>query len=410
MQYITAKQAAEKWGITVRRVQDLCKSRSVDGAVRWGRDWMIPADAHKPGDRRVKIQQQPVQVRTQLPRKNPVIIMSNIYHTPGTADQVAESLEDRPEAVILFRAQIAFCRGQIDRAVALAEGLLSGHCGHDLQIGCGAVLAMCALGRGDVQLWHRAKNHIATAPCHNARDKNAVDFWMAAMESEIRETNTFPMWFSHGDFSLLPGDSYPSARFYYLWYLYVECHAAAVGYRGQPDSQNMMRVFPKAAEPLIAHSCKEGSLVSEAYMRLICATAYHNLGNDALATIHVDRAIALALPDKLYMLLAEYRRGLDFLLDERLALADPAALTQVRLLSRQFQEGWTVLHNERRGRRFLNQLTIREREVAKQAAFGLSNKEIAQRLNISVNTVKQSLRTAMDKTGVLHRGDLFQYL
>ena len=57
-----------------------------------------------------------------------------------------------------------------------------------------------------------------------------------------------------------------------------------------------------------------------------------------------------------------------------------------------------------------NQLTAREREVAKQAAFGLSNKDIAQRLNISVNTVKQSLRTAMDKTGALRRSDLADYI
>ena len=37
LQYITAKEAAEKWGLTVRRVQDLCKNHSIHGAVRWGR-------------------------------------------------------------------------------------------------------------------------------------------------------------------------------------------------------------------------------------------------------------------------------------------------------------------------------------------------------------------------------------
>lgn len=44
MDMITAKQAAEKWGLTPRRVQDLCKEGKIQGAERWGRSWMIPAD------------------------------------------------------------------------------------------------------------------------------------------------------------------------------------------------------------------------------------------------------------------------------------------------------------------------------------------------------------------------------
>ena len=172
----------------------------------------------------------------------------------------------------------------------------------------------------------------------------------------------------------------------------------------------MMSLFPCVAEPLIAQNRKEGAIVSEIYTRLICACAYHDLGNDAMAIHHLDIAIALALPDRLYMLLAEYRRQLDFLMDERLSLADPAAVAQVRNLNKQFLNGWTVLHNGQRGRMVSNELTTREREVAKHAAFGLSNKEIALRLHISVNTVKQSLRTAMDKTGAMRRSDLFHYI
>lgn len=129
-----------------------------------------------------------------------------------------------------------------------------------------------------------------------------------------------------------------------------------------------------------------------------------------MAKLHLDQAISLALPDKLYMPLAEYRRQLDFLMDERLGDASQEALSQVKALNRTYLEGWTVLHNTQRGRRVTNALTTREREVAKHAAFGLSNKEIAERLNISVNTVKQSLRTAMDKTGALRRSDLFHYI
>lgn len=410
MQYITAAQAAEKWELTVRRVQDLCRSQQIHGAVRWGRDWMIPADAHRPADRRRKQDVHQKQDTVQLPRKNPAIIFSNLYHHPGSADAVAAEMEKMPGAAMLFRAYLAYLRGDVYISRQLAQALLEKDCSHDMQIGCGLILAKIALFAGDSELWNKAKKYIAEAPCHNTRDRLAVDFWLAAAESELRETTTFPLWFARGSFDVLPGDSFPSARFYYLRFLYLMGHEYAMGHHGEPDAQSKMSMFSCVAEPLIAQNHKEGALVSEIYTRLICASSYHDLGNDAMATHHLDIAIKLALPDKLYMPLAEYRRQLDFLMDERLQQAHPAAVPQVRILNKAWLEGWTELQSKERGRQISNALTAREREVAKHAAFGLSNKEIADRLNISVNTVKQSLRTAMDKTGALRRSELFHYI
>ena len=52
--YITVKQAAEKWGISDRRVRILCAEGKILGVTREGRSWMIPADAKKPEDGRFK--------------------------------------------------------------------------------------------------------------------------------------------------------------------------------------------------------------------------------------------------------------------------------------------------------------------------------------------------------------------
>lgn len=56
MDYITAKQAAEKWGISQRRVQTLCEQGRVNGAVRLGWAWAIPENSDKPKDERLKEQ------------------------------------------------------------------------------------------------------------------------------------------------------------------------------------------------------------------------------------------------------------------------------------------------------------------------------------------------------------------
>ena len=51
--YIPVKEAARLWNITDRSVTGLCRTGRIDGAVKNGRDWMIPADAEKPTDKRV---------------------------------------------------------------------------------------------------------------------------------------------------------------------------------------------------------------------------------------------------------------------------------------------------------------------------------------------------------------------
>lgn len=51
---ITAKEAAERWGLSERRVADLCKKEQIPGAKKNNGRWVIPADAERPQDGRVK--------------------------------------------------------------------------------------------------------------------------------------------------------------------------------------------------------------------------------------------------------------------------------------------------------------------------------------------------------------------
>jgi len=46
--YMTTKDAATKWGISVRQVQNHCKSGRIKGVQRIGTNYLIPVDAMKP--------------------------------------------------------------------------------------------------------------------------------------------------------------------------------------------------------------------------------------------------------------------------------------------------------------------------------------------------------------------------
>lgn len=64
--FITIKQAAEKWGISDRRIRTLCSEGKIPGAYQENRIWKIPINAKKPADGRYRSKES---VLSQIDRK-----------------------------------------------------------------------------------------------------------------------------------------------------------------------------------------------------------------------------------------------------------------------------------------------------------------------------------------------------
>ena len=54
MEYISTVEAAKKWGVSPRRVAVLCVENRITGVAKIGKTWLIPKEAEKPKDRRIK--------------------------------------------------------------------------------------------------------------------------------------------------------------------------------------------------------------------------------------------------------------------------------------------------------------------------------------------------------------------
>ena len=52
MEYLSVTQMAEKWGLSTRRVRLLCADGDIEGVIRKGKKYLIPATAKRPVDRR----------------------------------------------------------------------------------------------------------------------------------------------------------------------------------------------------------------------------------------------------------------------------------------------------------------------------------------------------------------------
>ena len=303
---------------------------------------------------------------------------------------------------MLFEAEVAYSRGQIDKVYDSANYLLNKHSGFYAVIGAGMLLAMCAIWKGDIDMWRRAKVHISEAPAKNDNDRDTMQLSINAVDIMLYNVQSFPKWFQIGCFEPLHKDAYPAAKVYYAKFLYAVAYSVATGALKLPGAEGLyvMTSVPYTIEPMICWANEQNTVMSEIYLRLTGAAVYHNYGNDKEAFRHIDRALALALPDKLYGTIAEYCRALDTLIEKRLEVIDPIALAEVKRLHKIYNEGWSKLSGAVRGKNIITTLSQKEREVAKLAAFGMSNREIAEKLHLSLSVVKQSVRIVSEKSGM----------
>lgn len=403
---ISVKQAAEKWKVSERRVQKLCNDGRIKGAVKFGKMWMIPSYAVLPTHSKDE------KPHLAMPKRTPFLDMTSIYNQKGMADECGEMLINNPEAHALYKAQIDYRRGEIDKVYDKARYFLNAHSGFYAILGGGMLLAQCAIWRGDIVLFNEAKQHICEAPCKTQSEREIISLALAIVNSSIYDNKDYPEWFKIGNFEVLPADAHPSAKVFYVKYLYMTAYALAskqINIKGI-EGLSLMSIIPYSIEPLISQAVIDKTIIPEIYLRMSCAVAYYYSGDKESTIRHLDKAIDLALADNLYGILTEYVRHFGGLLEERMSLKDPNAEIIISELNQKYKIGWAKLSGNVRNKYIVTNLTQREHEVAKLTVFGFNSKEIANILYVSESTVKQTIVRIMNKTGADSKKEFVNYL
>jgi len=93
MDYLTANEAALKWDISSRMVAYYCKAGRIDGAVKKGKTWFIPADAEKPADGRKRGNGCKREEAYGVPYAESERAIDSIYHTGDVANSLGLTRE-----------------------------------------------------------------------------------------------------------------------------------------------------------------------------------------------------------------------------------------------------------------------------------------------------------------------------
>ena len=174
---------------------------------------------------------------------------------------------------------------------------------------------------------------------------------------------------------------------------------------GQPASRAM--VIPKPKAPMIA---EVGLVLMDTSFNIIAA----DWGAASILNYRNQSGSALCLPEPILEVLRNRKPGDRLPVKTYLRMEKNAYLCRMYLLESHdgvMRQPIVALHLERDSsandtiRELVKKhnLTAREQEVLRGISQGLSTKELAERMNISPNTVKAFLRLVMIKMGVTKR-------
>lgn len=138
----------------------------------------------------------------------------------------------------------------------------------------------------------------------------------------------------------------------------------------------------------------------EIELQIQLAKGYLALDERAHAQVHLRKALDLALPDRLYMPFATGKTQFFDMLMELAPQYPEDALEQINALAAQVRVAREKGSTQQPSRLHAYGLTKREREIAYLAAQRRSNKEIAQTLYLTENTVKTHLKHVFEKLGI----------
>lgn len=397
MEYMTVREAAEKWGISERLVQKYCAQGRIEGVRKFGVSWGVPSDAEKPEDpRRTKGTNQRSSVVRQTIFSSGLMPLMNTPFEPGQCMNTVLRMEDGPKKAIAL-SEYHYFSGKPEEAAREAELYLT-YPDEDIRLSACLLYAYANLSVGQIHLARRALADVKQMLLANSNvtpEKRAAESFVAAAASvllhlplpeEIAQTQNF--------LPLLPLGLRAFA-------LYVEAHYLYL----QKEYEKSVGLV----EATLAMGASEYPIPS-VYLHLAAVMDYINLRKPQQAQRHLLEAWDLARPDDLIEGFGEHHGLLGGMLEAVIKPNWPEDFKRIIAITYRFSAGWRRVHNPDTGHDVADNLTTTEFAAAMLAARGWTNQEIGQHMNISPHTVKRYISTVLRKLNISHRQELKKYM
>lgn len=379
MEYISAAAAAEKWGVSERQVQRLLAAGRIPGTGKFGRAWVIPAEADKPPDPR----------RVDGPEwRSPPFLLVTLPRDGGPL-QPPRGCEALAEADMAFR--------QGNPAPAL-------ECWRKTPPESGAFLSVAtlataaAISGGDyaafTEILRLMAQRKAAARSPEEGALQSLPEALAAVSMALPSMT--PDWLQEGDFSLFPRSYAP-----FLVYLY------ALHLRNIRDRRGVL-----ATAEASVHLCGREDTFTwmDVYNLMLCAACRYYLGDTRNAGKNLLAAADLGLPWGFIAPFSDYLGSLGGLMDEYVYTRYPQHRKPIENCWSSSFRNWMTFHNRFSRENITTILTPPEYQVASLASNGASYGEIAVLMHLSAGRIKNILAGIYEKLGIQKKAELKAYI
>lgn len=395
--YLSVREAAEKWSVSERRINQYCSEGRIPGAEKIGKAWVIPADADKPGDPRKRKNQSVSHKPPNAPELFPGFMpLLNTRFEPGRCMETIEKMKAGPKKDIAM-AEYRYFSGQAEKAMQDTEVYLTSTDGA-IRLSACWIFAYSCLTVGRIDHARHALQEIRntldanrkTAPSVRAIESFAA--FAAAVLLHLPLPEEMPPMETF--LPLLPPGIRAFALYVLAHYLYLK----------EEYGQSAGIVEATLAMGADAYP------ISAIYLHLVAVMDYMSLKQPDRAQTHLLTAWEIARPDDLIEGFGEHHGLLGAMLEATIKSKWPEDFKRIIDITYRFSSGWRRVHNPITGHDVADDLTTTEFAIAMLAARGWTTQEIAKHLNISANTVKDHISEAMRKLGVETRKDLKKYM
>ncbi len=396
MEYMTVREAAEKWNISERQVQKYCAQGRIDGIIKLGVSWGIPDDAQKPVDPR-RAEMSPVRPLKAGGKRYPGLMpLMNTPFEPGQCEEIIKAMGEGPEKDIAT-AEYHYFSGRAAEAVRETEIYLTSQNMY-IRLSACLIYAYANLSIGEIQ---RARYALAEVKRMLGSGEN-VSPEMRAAESFINAAAAVLLHLP------LPEELPPCKEFLpelpsglRAFALYVQAHYLYLRKEYDKSLGVVEATFAMGAQ---------NYPIPAIYLHLVAVMDYMNLRKKEEAEKHMLAAWELARPDDLIEGLGEHHGLLGGMLEAVIKPGWPEDFKRIIDITYRFSAGWRRVHNPDTGHDVADNLTTTEFTVAMLAARGWTNQDIGRHMSISQHTVKSHISTAMQKLGINSRKDLEKHM
>ena len=395
--YLSIREAAEKWGVSDRRINQYCSEGRIPGAERIGKAWVIPADAEKPGDPRKQKKPSSPHKASKTPELFPGFMpLLNTPFEPGHCVETIEKMKAGPKKDIAL-AEYHYFSGQAEKAMQDTEVYLTSTDGATRLSACW-IFAYSCLTMGRIDYARHALQEIQNTLAANRKTAppvRAIESFVAfaaavllhpPLPEKMPPMETF--------LPLLPPGLRAFALYVLAHYLYLK----------EEYGQSAGIVEATLAMGADAYP------ISAIYLHLVAVMDYMSLKQPERAQTHLLAAWEIARPDDLIEGFGEHHGLLGAMLEAIIKPKWPEDFKRIIDITYRFSSGWRRVHNPITGHDVADDLTTTEFAIAMLAARNWTTQEIAKHLNISANTVKDHISEAMRKLRVETRKDLKKYM